>query len=123
GGPVEILGILVGLAGGILALACVLTFAFVGKGTPAPFDPPRRLVRSGPYGYVRNPMYIGAGLALAGAAIFYRSPALAGYALVFLAITHVFVLVYEEPTLDRLFGEEYRAYRMAVRRWLPRLGR
>ena len=112
-----------GLAGGILALACVLTFAFVGKGTPAPFDPPRRLVRSGPSGYVRNPMYIGAELALAGAAIFYRSPALAGYALVFLAITHVFVLVYEEPTLDRLFGEEYRAYRMAVRRWLPRLGR
>lgn len=75
-GPIEIIAIALGLAGGVLALGCVLTFALVGKGTPAPFDPPRRLVRSGPYRYVRNPMYLGAGLALGGAALFYRSPRL-----------------------------------------------
>jgi len=67
----EVAGILVGVAGGPLALWCILAFATVGKGTPAPFDPPRHLVVAGPYRYVRNPMYIGAGLALAGAAIFY----------------------------------------------------
>lgn len=120
-GPAEVAGIAIGLAGGTLAVWCVLTFAFVGKGTPAPFDPPRRLVIAGPYRYVRNPMYIGAGLALGGAAVFYGSLTLLGYAALFLVATHVFVVLYEEPTLARLFGEEYHAYRDAVRRWWPRL--
>ena len=116
----EIAGILVGVAGGALALWCVLTFATVGKGTPAPFDPPRHLVVAGPYQYVRNPMYIGAGLALAGAAIFYGSLPLLGYLGLFLLATHAFVVWYEEPTLTRLFGQQYRAYQTRVRRWLPR---
>src|SRR5437016_14021430 len=60
-------GMLVGAAGAALALSCIVAFAIVGKGTPAPFDPPRRLVVQGPYRFVRNPMYIGAGLAMAGA--------------------------------------------------------
>src|ERR1700741_4558110 len=55
-------------AGGALALWCVLTFATRGRGTPAPFDPPRVLVVGGPYRYVRNPMYLGAIAALVGAA-------------------------------------------------------
>jgi protein-S-isoprenylcysteine O-methyltransferase Ste14 len=114
-------GILVAAAGGALALWCIGTFAVVGKGTPAPFDPPRRLVIRGPYRYVRNPMYLGAALALLGAAFFYRSLPLLGYAGVFLLVTHVFVVAYEEPTLGRLFGAEYRAYRTRVRRWLPRI--
>ena len=67
------------MAGGALALWCILAFALVGKGTPAPFDPPRRLVVAGPYRYVRNPMYIGAGLALTGAAMFYGSLRLLSY--------------------------------------------
>src|SRR5207237_8053766 len=68
-GLLEVVGILLGTAGAALALWCILTFVLVGKGTPAPFDPPRRLVVAGPYRYVRNPMYIGAGLAMAGAAM------------------------------------------------------
>jgi len=119
-GPLEMVGMAVGLAGGGLALWCVLTFAFVGKGTPAPFDPPRRLVATGPYRHVRNPMYIGAAIALAGAAIFYRSVALFGYLGLFLLVTHLFVVWYEEPTLTSLFGRDYEAYRSAVRRWVPR---
>jgi protein-S-isoprenylcysteine O-methyltransferase Ste14 len=101
-------------------LWCILTFALVGKGTPAPFDPPRRLVIAGPYRYLRNPMYLGAVLALSGAALFYRSIALLGYAVLFLIITHLFVVSYEEPTLTRVFGQQYHAYRAAVRRWVPR---
>ena len=106
-----------------LALWCVLTFALVGRGTPAPFDPPRRLVVRGPYRFVRNPMYIGAAIALAGAALFYRSLPLLGYLALFLLVTHLFVCVYEEPTLRRAFGAEYEAYCRRVRRWWPRGGR
>jgi protein-S-isoprenylcysteine O-methyltransferase Ste14 len=122
-GVLEYGGVALGLAGGVLAVWCILTFALVGKGTPAPFDPPRRLVISGPYRYLRNPMYLGAGLALFGAALFYRSPALAVYAAGFVLVTHFFVIGYEEPTLRRLFGGEYEAYRARVRRWLPRISR
>ncbi len=70
----QVVGMVIGAAGSALALWCIFTFASVGKGTPAPFDPPRRLVIRGPYRFVRNPMYIGAGLALAGAALFDESP-------------------------------------------------
>lgn len=116
----QVLGMVVGAAGAALALWCTGTFAFVGQGTPAPFDPPRRLVVKGPYRFVRNPMYIGAGLALAGAALFYQSMALLAYAAVFLLITHTFVVWYEEPALRRMFAAEYEAYCERVRRWLPR---
>ena len=118
-GLVEWAGIAVGTAGGALALWCVVAFALVGKGTPAPFDPPRKLVIQGPYRHVRNPMYLGAALALCGAAIFYRSMPLFGYLGLFLLATHLFVVWYEEPTLARLFGQNYQAYRARVRRWLP----
>src|SRR5438132_14312500 len=68
-GLLQILAMLVIVAGAGLAIASILTFAFIGKGTPAPFDPPRKLVVAGPYRWVRNPMYIGAGLVLLGAAM------------------------------------------------------
>src|SRR6266516_6070755 len=118
-GPVPVVGLVAAALGLALALWCVLTFALVGRGTPAPFDPPRRLVVRGPYRFVRNPMYIGAGLALAGAALFYRSWPLVGYTVLFLSITHLFVRLYEEPTLRRLFGVEYDAYCRRVKRWWP----
>lgn len=119
-GAAQIAGLILGAAGAALALWCVLTFAFVGRGTPAPFDPPRRLVVRGPYRVVRNPMYVGAGLALAAAALFYQSWSLLGFAGLFLLVTHLFVLWYEEPTLRRAFGEEYAAYCRRVSRWWPR---
>jgi protein-S-isoprenylcysteine O-methyltransferase Ste14 len=119
-GAIEVAGLVVGAAGGALALWCILTFAFVGKGTPAPFDPPRQLVVRGPYRFVRNPMYLGAALAVCGAALFYRSIPLLAYAGLFLLATHLFVVGYEEPTLARTFGADYEAYRARVGRWLIR---
>jgi len=119
-GAPQIIGGLAVVAGGALALWCVLAFALVGRGTPAPFDPPRRLVVAGPYRFVRNPMYVGAGVALAGAALFFESAALAGFTGLFFLITHLFVLWYEEPALRRTFGEAYDAYCRRVRRWRPR---
>jgi len=117
----QVTGAAIVVVGATIALWCVFTFVFVGRGTPAPFDPPRRLVVRGPYRVVRNPMYIGAVLALAGAALFYGSLPLLAYTGVFLLITHVFVVWYEEPTLARAFGEDYAAYRRQVRRWRPAL--
>jgi protein-S-isoprenylcysteine O-methyltransferase Ste14 len=117
----QIAGMVVSAAGAAIALCCILTFAFIGRGTPAPFDPPRRLVIRGPYRFVRNPMYIGAGLALAGAALFYQSWALLAYAVGFLLVMHSFVVWHEEPTLRQIFGQDYEAYCQQVRRWWPRV--
>jgi protein-S-isoprenylcysteine O-methyltransferase Ste14 len=118
-GVAQFVGVIVGVCGALLALWCILTFSFTGRGTPAPFDPPRRLVDVGPYRYVRNPMYIGAALALAGTALFYQSWALLVYCVLFILITHLFVTLYEEPTLTRMFGESYTEYCKRTRRWLP----
>jgi protein-S-isoprenylcysteine O-methyltransferase Ste14 len=118
-GPAQLAGMIVAAAGAVIAVSCILTFALVGRGTPAPFDPPRRLVARGLYRYVRNPMYLGAGLALAGAALFYGSVVLAGYAVAFLAVMHLFVVLYEEPTLRESFGDDYESYCRRVRRWWP----
>src|SRR5208283_1846755 len=90
--------------GAAIAVWCVVTFVWIGKGTPAPFDPPRRLVVRGPYRFVRNPMYIGGALALAGAVLFYHSLFLLAYVCIFLLAACLFVLFYEEPTLRRTFG-------------------
>jgi protein-S-isoprenylcysteine O-methyltransferase Ste14 len=117
----QVAGMVVAAVGAALALWCVIAFASIGRGTPAPFDPPRRLVIQGPYHFVRNPMYVGAGLALAGAALFYESLPLMGYSVVFLLAAHLFVVWYEEPTLRRTFGQEYEAYCRQVRRWWPSL--
>jgi len=118
-GAPQLAGMIVGAAGAGVAVWCILTFALLGRGTPAPFDPPRRLVVRGPYRYVRNPMYLGAGLALAGAALFYEAGALWAYAGGFLVLTHLVVVLYEEPTLRRTFGEDYETYCRQVRRWWP----
>jgi protein-S-isoprenylcysteine O-methyltransferase Ste14 len=120
-GVAQVMGMLMAGLGGALALWCVFAFALLGKGTPAPFDPPRRLVVRGPYKFVRNPMYLGATIALGGAALFYESAALAGYTGAFFLITHVFVMLYEEPTLQATFGSEYDDYRSRVKRWWPGL--
>jgi protein-S-isoprenylcysteine O-methyltransferase Ste14 len=115
----QVTGFVVGAFGAVIALWCIFTFAFVGKGTPAPFDPPHRLVTGGPYRFLRNPMYVGATIALTGASVYYESLLLLAYAGIFLLICHVFVVMYEEPTLRRTFGREYEEYCGRVRRWWP----
>jgi protein-S-isoprenylcysteine O-methyltransferase Ste14 len=98
---------------------CFINFVRRGHGTPAPYDPPRRLVIVGLYRYVRNPQYVGVILVALGEAVLFGSALLLGYA-VFLALGyHGFVRWYEEPTLRRTFGEEYLRYCAAVSRWWP----
>ncbi len=117
----QVAGAVVTIGGALLALWCVLSFVFLGRGTPAPFDPPRRLVVRGPYARVRNPMYIGAGVALMGASLYYQSLALLAYAAVLFLVTHLFVVLYEEPKLRNTFGADYESYRRQVGRWWPRM--
>jgi protein-S-isoprenylcysteine O-methyltransferase Ste14 len=90
-----------------------------GQGTPAPFDPPKALVVTGPYRYVRNPMYAGDVLVLLGESLLFGMSALLAYTLVMLGVFHLFVVWYEEPNLRRQFGTAYEAYREAVPRWIP----
>jgi protein-S-isoprenylcysteine O-methyltransferase Ste14 len=106
--------------GALLALWCIATFAARGRGTPAPFDPPREFVAAGPYRYVRNPMYIGGFGVLLGAGLVLQSPSIVGVAALFLLFFHLFVLLYEEPALTSRFGDPYVRYKSSVHRWLPR---
>lgn len=96
-------------------------FAWSGGGTPAPIAPTKRLVVVGLHRYVRNPMYIGVGLAIAGQSWLFHSRATAIYLVCFAVLVHCFVLLYEEPTLRKQFGEEYEQYKARVPRWLPRI--
>lgn len=107
-------------AGFALWLWTVRLFARIGDGTLAPWDPTRHLVAEGPYRHVRNPMIAGVIAFLAGEAALFGSLPLLGWAAAFFAINHIGFLVYEEPGLEKRFGEDYRAYRRSVPRWLPR---
>jgi protein-S-isoprenylcysteine O-methyltransferase Ste14 len=103
----------------LLADSVFLRFAREGRGTLAPIDPPRFVVRGGAYRFTRNPMYVANLAILAGIAITFRSLAVAGWA-GFMALTfHLFVISYEEPKLRDTFGESYEVYRREVPRWLP----
>lgn len=118
GVPLVLMGI-----GAAIMLRCVWDFAWTGRGTPLPLDPPRRLVVTGLYRYVRNPMYVGMGLFLIGEALVL--PAITRELLLvvgaaWVVITGVIVF-YEEPTLRRLFSDDYAEYSLHVRRWIPRL--
>ena len=116
-----LLGLLLIAAGVALYVATAFWgFALRGKGTPAPIDPPKKLVVEGPYRVVRNPMYWAVACVMMGEALAFRSMALAELAIAFFAGTILFVLLYEEPTLRRKFGAEYEVYCRQVPRWLPR---
>jgi protein-S-isoprenylcysteine O-methyltransferase Ste14 len=118
-----LLGLALIAAGFSLWIWTVRLFARVGKGTLAPWDPTRKLVVEGPYRRVRNPMISAVTATLAGEAALFGSPALVAWASGFVAVNHLWFVLYEEPQLERRFGEDYRAYKRAVPRWLPQRGR
>lgn len=104
--------------GTALLLWCVALFYVEGRGTLAPWDPPRTLVTSRVYRLSRNPMYVAVALVLCGWALAFRSPVLAVYALGVAIAFHLRVVFYEEPWLMRRHGEQWMAYRAEVPRWL-----
>ncbi len=108
------------LTGSLMVLWCFRDFTFKGRGTPLPADPPRDLVVTGPYRYVRNPIYVGAGLIFMGHFLWFGYWALLIYTALAFIGAHVYVVLYEEPTLKRRFGASYEAYLKSVPRWFPR---
>jgi len=102
---------------------CWVGFVTEGRGTPAPYDPPRQLVTGQLYRWVRNPIYVALVIVLLGESVAFQSLALLAYAGVVWLGCHLFVVLYEEPALHRRFGAAYDAYRGQVPRWLPRLRR
>ena len=119
-GLVRVVGAVVLVAGIAALLEAFARFALEGRGTPAPVAPTERLVVSGLYRFVRNPMYLAVGATIVGQALVLLRAILLGYAMVFLLAVAAFVRWYEEPTLARRYGAQYKAYRRAVPGWLPR---
>jgi protein-S-isoprenylcysteine O-methyltransferase Ste14 len=112
------------LSGGVLVvigaaglLRCVRGFYVTGEGTLASWSPPRKLVTVGLFRYTRNPMYVSVLLILLGWAVLFRSAAHLVYAAAVGAVFHLHVVFAEEPWAERVFGDEWRAYRDRVPRW------
>jgi protein-S-isoprenylcysteine O-methyltransferase Ste14 len=120
-GPWHWLGIVPLAIGALALLWCSWAFVTRGRGTAAPYDPPRALVVQGLYRYVRNPMYVSAFLIVSGIGLWTSAASLFGYSLVLALSYNVFVRYYEEPRLRRVFGQSYLDYCAAVPRWWPRL--
>ena len=116
------------ILGGMLIIAGVpglvdsfARFALEGLGTPAPIAPTQKLVVTGLYRYVRNPIYIAGGAVVFGQAFLFGDWRLLWYGALLWLFFHVFVVMYEEPTLKQTFGTEYESFRSNVPRWIPRL--
>jgi protein-S-isoprenylcysteine O-methyltransferase Ste14 len=111
-------GILLWIPGLIILVKCITDFARKGKGTLSPADPTKKLVVTGLYRYSRNPMYVGVMLMLVGEAIFFQSDVMAGYAILVFLLFYGFVIWFEEPRLNKAFGQEYVTYKKEVSRWI-----
>jgi protein-S-isoprenylcysteine O-methyltransferase Ste14 len=109
------------IASGVrLCWKTVSLFTEVGEGTPAPFNPPRKLVIEGPYIYLRNPMMVGVWLVLFGESLIFGSVLLGAWFLAVCGLCLILIPVWEEPGLEKRFGEPYREYERKVPRWLPK---
>ena len=106
-----------------LFAVCLFYFWSRGRGTLAPWDPPRRFVAEGPYRFVRNPMITGVVLVLVGEACLMRAPALAEWAAFFVLVNVIYIPLVEEPMLKTRFGPPYERYLQTVPRFLPHLWR
>ena len=120
-GIFHLLGLIPIFLGVVITFYCFWDFIFAGKGTPAPMDPPKKLVVKGLYRVVRNPMYSGIVLILIGEILLFQSLILCIYTLLVLSVFHLFVVFYEEPILENRFRDSYINYFNSVPRWIPNI--
>jgi protein-S-isoprenylcysteine O-methyltransferase Ste14 len=116
----RIAGLLLVVVGAVPLIESFWRFAVEGLGTPAPIAPTQRLVVTGFYRYVRNPMYVGVMMIILGDALIFAAPWLFGYAALVCLGFSGFVMAYEEPTLRRRYGAQYDLFCANVPRWIPR---
>ena len=114
----QLIALLLIAFGIVILLYSVFDFSRYGEGTLSPLDPTKKLVVRGFYRLSRNPMYLAVMLILIGETIFVQSMTLLIYTVFVAAAFFVFVVFFEEPGLQRKFGDEYSEYRKNVRRWL-----
>lgn len=114
------IGLLSSALGLTILLSCVWVFYNKGKGTLAPWSPPKGLMVTGLYRYMRNPMYIGVSLIIIGLAIFFGSLLLIAYLALLVLAFNLHVIFAEEPWLNRQFEAEWKLYSSQVSRWMPR---
>ena len=119
--PFRWLGVLLIALGLPVLLDSFARFAWQGLGTPAPVAPPKHLVVTGLYSYVRNPIYLAVTSLIFGQGLFFGNARVLEFGLVVWLGFHAVVLAYEEPTLRNKFGDEYKEFCANVRRWLPRI--
>ena len=117
----KVIGGLFVVVGFVLAVLTIIDFIRIGRGTLAPWDPPQKLVVRGIYRYVRNPMISGVTCILLGEALILNHLFHLGWAVVFAVGNGIYLPLFEEPGLERRFGQAYNLYRQHVPRWLPRL--
>jgi protein-S-isoprenylcysteine O-methyltransferase Ste14 len=117
----RIIGLVLLVAGAVFIISAFARFVREGLGTPAPVAPPSRLVVGGVYRYVRNPMYLAVIACIVGQALLLNQPVLLWLAGISAVAMVAFVRFYEEPTLTRRFGSQYKRYQAAVPGWWPRL--
>jgi protein-S-isoprenylcysteine O-methyltransferase Ste14 len=115
------LGILFLISGLILAVWTVKLQLSIGQGTPAPWDPPRKLVIRGPYRHLRNPMISGAILILLAEALLLQSWPIAIWMTIFMISNFAYIPLVEEKDLENRFGEPYLHYKDEVPPWIPKL--
>ena len=118
--PRFIVGVLLAVAGLATAIWTMRLFQTVGRGTPAPWAPPKQLVVRGPYRHVRNPMIMSVLAMLGAESLLLGSWYLAAWLLAFCCLNVFYFFRVEEPRLEQRFGESYRRYKANVPRWIPR---
>ncbi len=119
-GSIRVVAVLLVAGGVALAVCTIRLFATRGRGTLAPWDPPRQLVVAGVYRYVRNPMISGIFLILLGESLWFASWKIAVWLALFFGVNVFYIPLVEEKALRRRFGAPYDAYRANVPRWIPR---
>ena len=119
--PAIIIGLPIIMAGLYLLVSTVSAIIRIGDGTLAPWSPTKKLVTTGTYRYVRNPMISAVLITLFGESITILSLKIFYWAIIFFIINNLFFLIYEEPKLEKRFGKQYREYKKKVPRWIPKI--
>ena len=119
-GLLAVIGVVITIAGAAVLVNAFVRFAREGRGTPAPVAPTEELVITGPYRWVRNPMYLAVVAVIIGQALLLRQASLLIYGAVVAAAFVAFVKLYEERVLAERYGDAYRSYQATVSGWIPR---
>lgn len=117
---VEIAGIIIMWLGTALAIWCAVLMFMYGKGTFLVTSAPKKMLTRNIYGYVRNPMMWALFIIVFGEILTFGHFILLVWLIAMIRIIYLIVTNYEEPQLERRFGESWKEYCQEVPGWLPR---